>query len=453
MITRATWRKIKATAVWLIWLTNLAVIVWFWQDGNLGLVTSGSAGLMLLAVGRLAGMLATFFALTQFVVMGRQGWLEPIFGLDKLAIFHRRNGIATLCLVLLHPFLIVLGNAILSGQSPLAQYLEFVSLTTVALASFAVLLLLLTVGSSIYIARKHLKFETWYAVHLANYLAVVLFAIHQFVVGSDLQSNTALWYYWLGLYVFTALNIVAWRWILPLVRSRYFGFRVDKVVAETPTANSVYITGRNMQNFKARGGQFVMVRFLAKSFAWQEHPFSLSMLPNGKQLRLTIRALGDFTNAIPKLKKGTRVIVSGPHGAYTHDRQVTDKVVYIAGGIGITPIRSLIEERSQMSEPGDSVLIYGNRTQADTALLAELQKLGAKINMPIYNVLSEQPGYKGEKGYVDGEKIARLVPDIIERDVYLCGPPPMMRGIIAALTEMGVPKKQIHYERFALHKQ
>jgi ferredoxin-NADP reductase len=112
----------------------------------------------------------------------------------------------------------------------------------------------------------------------------------------------------------------------------------------------------------------------------------------------------------------------------------------------------MIEERTTSQKPGDAVLIYGNRTIGDIALAAELTALGKKIAMPIYNVLSEQKGYKGETGFVDGEKIKRLVPDVKSRDVYICGPPPMMKSLIAELTAMGVPPAQIHYERFSLHK-
>jgi predicted ferric reductase len=398
-------------------------------------------------------MAATFCALSQFIAMGRQGWLEPIFGLDRLAIFHRRNGIATLCLVLLHPTMIAAGYGILSDQDIITQAIQLESWPYVILASIAVVLLIITVGASIYIVRKHLKFETWYFVHLANYAAVLLFAWHQFANGSDLNSNPAFMYYWLGIYTFAALNILIWRWIKPFAQSYYFDFKVEKVTAETPTTANVYITGRHLEKFKARGGQFVMVRFLAKGLTLQEHPFSLSMLPSKEHIRLTIRALGDFTNQMPGLRAGTKVVVSGPHGAFTHDLEVKAKVVYIAGGIGITPIRSLIEERTLQSVPGSSILLFGNKSLGDTALLSELEELGEKIKMPIYNVLSEQTDYKGEKGYVDGEKISRLVPDVKERDVFLCGPPPMMAGVVAALKKLGVPASQIHYERFSLHKQ
>lgn len=445
-------RRVKVALAWAFWLANAAVITGIWWQGNIELLFSGDMGLATLALARLAGMAATFCALTQFVLMGRQGWLEPIFGLDRLAVFHRRNGIATLYLVLLHPTLMVASFSLLSGTNLVDQYFQLYALPFIPLASIAVFILCATVGASIYVVRKHLKFELWYAVHLANYVAVALFAWHQFANGSDLQEAWAR-YYWLGLYVFAALNIIIWRWVKPFAQSFYHDFRVEKVVGETPTANSVYIKGKGLARPWSKGGQFVMVRFLQKGFAWQEHPFSVSWLPKDDTLRLTVRALGDFTNQIPKLKKGTRVIVSGPHGAFTHDKQIKNKVAYIAGGIGITPIRAMIEERSLAHKPGDSTLLYCNRTMNDTALLDELKGLGAKIKMPIHNILSEQPGYKGEKGYIDLDKIKRLAPDIKQRDIFLCGPPPMMQVAREALAKLGVPKSQIHYERFSLHKQ
>jgi len=446
-------RRVKVIFAWLLWLINAAIVFGFWWQGNSQLLASSQLSLSILAIARLVGMAATFTALTQFVLMGRQGWLEPIFGLDRLAVFHRRNGVATLLLVLLHPTLIVTGYSLLNGIGPIEQYLAFYGSSVLVLANIAVVLMILTVGASIYIVRKHLKFETWYLVHLANYLAVILFAWHQFMSGSDLLGNNLLRYYWFGIYIFAGLNILVWRWIKPFAQSAYFDFKVEKIQAETPTTTNVYITGKNMGQFKSKGGQFVMVRFLTKGLAGQEHPFSMSMLPNQNQIRLTIKAQGDFTNQMPNLKAGTKVIVSGPHGAFTHDKQVTNKVLYIAGGIGITPIRALVEERSNAGLRNSAAMLYGNRNQGDSALLEELLTLGAKINMPIFNVLSEQADYKGEKGYIDAEKIKRLVPDFATRDIFLCGPPPMMNGIVAALKQLGMPANQIHYERFSLHKQ
>jgi predicted ferric reductase len=320
------------------------------------------------------------------------------------------------------------------------------------LAATAEVLFIATVGMSIYIVRKHLKFETWYSVHLLNYLAIALVPWHQLTNGGDLLTQPNFASYWIALYIFTALNIIYWRFGMVAIKYWRHKFVVERVVKETPTATSVYIRAKNLDRFHAKGGQFVLVRFLAKPFIWQEHPFSLSRMPDGETLRLTIRQLGDFTNMIPQLKPGTKVSVNGPYGAFTHEQQLTQKIVYIVGGIGITPIRSMIEDQARRRETGNTVLLYGNRTEADTIFLQELTKLGEEIDMPVHNILSDQKGYKGEVGFVDIEKILRLVPDVKERDVFLCGPPPMMWGIMDQLKAAGMPPAQIHYERFALHK-
>jgi predicted ferric reductase len=444
-------RLIKKTIIWGLWSANLALIVFWWAVPNGWLeVSSGDVVTALHALGRLFGLIATYCALMQFIAMGRIGWLEPIFGLDKLAIFHRKNGMATIGFILLHSFLITLTHPLLQGST---NFLSVIELPYVALAMVAEVLFILTVGLSIYIVRKHLKFEAWYAVHMLNYVAIALVPWHQLTNGGDFLTNEVFANYWIGLYLFTAACVVYWRFAKVFIKSAKHQFTVQKLVQETPTATSVYITGKRMDAFKAKGGQFVLVRFLNKKLWSQEHPFSLSRLPDGETIRLTIRQLGDFTNEVPNITPGTKVAVSGPFGAFTHQKRETQKILYIAGGIGITPIRSMIEQQMMTGERGNSVLLYGNRSESDTIFLQELGELSKKISMPIHNVLSEQKGYMGENGFVDQEKIARLVPDVKERDVFLCGPPPMMAAIVKQLKALGVPESQIHYERFSLHSR
>jgi len=444
-------RFVKKTIVWGLWFANLALIAFLWAVPNGWLeVVSGNVPTALHAMGRLFGLFATYCALMQFIAMGRIGWLEPIFGLDRLAIFHRRNGIATISFILLHSSLITLTHPVLLGGS--VDMLGVLALPYVWLAFAAELLFILTVGLSIYIVRKHLKFETWYAVHLLNYLAIALVPWHQLTNGGDFLTNQAFADYWVGLYIFTALCVLYWRFGKVFLQFARHQFVVQKVVKETPTATSVYITGKRMDTFKAKGGQFVLVRFLDAARWSQEHPFSLSRLPDGKTIRLTIRQLGDFTNTVPDITPGTHVAVSGPFGAFTHQQRRTQKLLYIVGGIGITPIRSMVEEQARMGEKNNAIMLYGNRTETDTIFLDELGELAGKTGLQLHNVLSDQKGYRGETGFIDQEKIVRLVPDVAERDIFLCGPPPMMWGVMDQLKALGVPDAQIHYERFALHK-
>lgn len=448
-VRNARRRVTKKSLAWAFWALNLAAIVYFWAPNGWLEVSSGDIVAALHAVARLFGLLATFCALTQFVLMGRVGWLEPIFGLDRLAIFHRRNGVATLTLILMHSSLMVVTHPLLQSST---NFLGVFDLPYVWLAAIAEVLFVLTVGMSIYIVRKHLKFETWYAVHLLNYAAIALVPWHQLINGGDFLINHTFGYYWIGLYTFTALNVIIWRFGRTGWLYMRHHFEVEKVVAQTATATSVYIKGKHMDAFHSRAGQFILVRFLARPFVWQEHPFTLSKMTDVSGLRLTIRQLGDFTNMIPQLKPGTKVWISGPFGAFTHDLQRTNKLLYIVGGIGITPIYSMVQDQAARGESGNAVMLYGNRIEVDTIFLKELTALSKQIKMPLYNVLSDQKDYAGEKGFIDKEKIARLVPDAAARDVFLCGPPPMMAGIRVALRELGVPESQIHYERFALHK-
>ncbi len=444
-------QALPKTLLWGFWAANFLVIISFWA-ANTGAQLLGGELKPFIAFGRLAGLLAIFCALTQLLLMSRASWLEPVFGMDKLARAHRLNGYATYLLALSHPPLLALGYGALSGNSLIEQQLLFIQVVPyVPLAALALQLLTIVVVLSIYIVRRHLKFETWYYVHLLAYGAVALIPFHALTNGGDLATNPIFANYWLGVYAFVGITMLVWRFGKPLYRFFTFDFVVEKVVSEAPRATSVYITGRNLQKFRALGGQFVLVRFLTKGMWWQEHPFSLSMLPNNQHFRLTIRQLGDFTNAIPHLKPGTKIIVSGPHGAFTRRQAVKQKTLYIAGGVGITPIRALLEEQANQVEQGDVIMLYGNRSQKEIIFKAELDELANKLRMPLYHVLSDDAQWTGEKGFIDQKKLARLVPDIAGRDIFLCGPPPMMTGVVKALVALRVPKPQIHYEYFAFH--
>lgn len=444
---------VRKVFFWSLWAANLLIILYFWIVDP-GQNLQASFGDVILGIGGLCGLLAMFCILVQLVLMGRLSWLEPTFGMDKLAIFHRYNGFAALCFVILHPPLVVLGNSIINGISFIEQDIViFQFYPFVVFAALGALLLFVTVGTSVFAVRKHLKFEVWYFIHLANYLVVGLVFAHQFANGSTILNSQEFSYYWAALYIFVVLNVLIWRFGLPITRFLARGFRVEKIVAESPTATSVYMTANKMQGFSAKAGQFILVRFLTKGMWWQEHPFSLSQIPNGKNFRITVRQLGDFTNQIPSLKPGTPVIVNGPFGSFTADKQRTNKVAYLAGGIGITPIMALLRERADQGLYEDAIFVYGVRNEDEIVFRQDLEAVCAKARVRLAYVISDQPSFKGEKGYIDKEKIQKLIPDVATRDVFICGPPVMVNKLAPTLLEIGVKKQMLHFERFSLHKQ
>jgi predicted ferric reductase len=403
----------------------------------------------LLALARLAGLLAATSVLVQIVLIGRVRWVEQAFGLDRLSRVHHWNGFAIVALALLHPLLMYGAYATLNGLPLLQQAILFAQhYRGVLLAELGLVVFLIVLVTALTLLRKRLTYEQWYAIHFVAYGAIALVLVHQFAVGGSLNSSPALRSYWIALWVFCVGNVLLFRFVRPVYNYLVFRTRVDRVIPETAEVNSIYIIGRSMSRFRIQPGQFMIVRFLQRGLWWEAHPFSLSCAPNGDYLRLSIKALGDFTRKAPTIKPGTPVLIDGPHGIMTPRLSRADRVLLIAGGIGITPLRALAEHFATLGR--DVVLLYGNRTLDGIVFYGELDGLARERGLVVHHVLSREPNWPGEKGFVDRERIQRLAPDVVVRDVYLCGPPIMMGLVRQALRDLGVPNARIHWERFAL---
>ena len=431
----------------LLWF-NWGIIFWFWFWGAKNLNFNNLADLTII-FGRLSGLAAAYMILLQFFFMGRTPFLERVFGLDKLAKIHKKNGKWGFYFLILHPILLTWGYSRLAQISLTDQFLDFFThYPHVYLATIGLILFIIVIAASIKISRSRLRYEWWYFVHLTAYLAVFFSFWHQIRVGTDLLSSQIFYWYWIALYIFVFSNHIVFRFLRPIYNFFRHQFYVKDIVRETHQAVSVYIGGKNFYKFKIYPGQFMIFRFLAKIFWWQAHPFSLSILPDGKQLRITVKNLGDFTGQVPNLKIGTKVFIDGPYGVFTDLFSVSDKILLIAGGIGITPIRSLFE---QMTKKGkDAILLYLNKTQKDIVFRDELQSIAEDYQGKVNHIISEEPDFSGEKGRLDQEKIKRLAPDYLSREVYLCGPIPMMDATLKILKELGIPSRQIHFEKFEL---
>ncbi len=431
-----------------LYLANLAAIIALWARHSGALLGAGGAA-ALLAGARLAGLLAGYTLLTQIILIGRVLWVERGFGLDRLSRVHHWNGFALLTLALVHPVLTNAAHAALNGLAIFDQVLFFFrTYPTVLLAEIGLILFILIILLSLGFLRRRLTYEQWYALHITAYAALALAFFHQILVGGDLIGQGAFRTYWLILWAFAVANVILFRFARPLYQYARFRTRVERIVPETLDVHSVYITGHRLERFPIEAGQFLIVRFLQRGFWCEAHPFSLSCAPNGQYLRLSIKAVGDFTRKVRSLQPGTPVIIDGPHGAMTPRLCRRDRVLLIAGGIGITPLRSLAEHFTRQGKR--VTLLYGNRTLDAIAFYGELDALAREHGLIVHHVLSEEPHWAGEKGFIDRERIARLVPDVASCDVYLCGPPPMMALVRRALRELGVPRARVHWERFAL---
>jgi ferredoxin-NADP reductase len=214
------------------------------------------------------------------------------------------------------------------------------------------------------------------------------------------------------------------------------------VVEEAPGMVSLYIAGRRLPELKVRAGQYFRWRFLTRDAWWQAHPFSLSAAPNHEWLRLTVKMVGDHTRALQDLRSGTRVVAEGPSGVFTADRSVKRSALLIAGGSGIAPIRALLEDL-----PSGTILIYRATSPADIVFRRELDWLANERRAYVWYVTGRRDD-PGPRQLFTPRGMHKLIPDVAERDVFLCGPPGLVAESVRTLRRLRVRRRQIHVDPF-----
>ncbi len=427
-------RVVARTGVHAVLAVNLVVVTAFFAQG-------GFDANALILRGRLAGLYGALLMACQLLLVARLPWFDRRIGMDRLTSWHRWVGFTLLWLLLAHAVFITFGYARLSSLSPVDQLVDLATTLEGVLQAVVALLLIMVVGAfSARFARRRLAYESWHFIHLYTYLAVVLAFSHQVAVGTTFTSSPTATAYWWGLWTVALGSVAVGRLILPLWRNLRHRLRVEAVVPESDNVVSIYVTGRGLDKLPARAGQFFLWRFLTRDRWWQANPFSLSAAPDGRTLRLTAKSLGDGSAGLRHLKPGTRVFVEGPYGAFTAMHRTRPSTLLIAGGVGITPIRALLEELD-----GHAVVIYRVATAQDAVLLEELRALAHAKGARLHLVTGPATPDK-----LAPEAIAGLVPDVRERDVFVCGPPGMSSAVRRNLRALGVPKTQIHAERFSL---
>jgi predicted ferric reductase len=382
--------------------------------------------------------------------MARLPWLEYAFGLERMAVLHKWNGYLAIGLLIGHAVFQTLGYQLGDGKDLVGQLADFIASYQGMLAAIVALgLFVAVVVMSITIARRGLAYETWYFIHLYAYLAVVLAFSHQLATGVDFAGNPAFVWYWCGLYVVVGGSLLLYRLVGPLATYRRHRFRVQTVEKEARGVFSIYITGRDLDQFEAEAGQFAIWRFMDRKRWWQAHPFSISAIPNGRRLRITVKNIGDFTNEIHTLKPGTPIVVDGPFGKFI-ERPKNSKVLLIAGGIGITPIRPLAEEMA--ADGFDVRVLYRAHSEGDLVFKKELDALATQEDSVRVDYLLTVAGSRRQSrdAWLSATSLAGLVPDIFDRVIYVCGPIGMMAVVRSSLEALRIPSDQIRTEVFRL---
>jgi len=264
-------------------------------------------------------------------------------------------------------------------------------------------------------------------------------------VGTDFSDDRVARLWWIALYVAVFGALLVWRVGWPLRFNARHELRVREVVREAPGVVSIYLGGHRLDELQARSGQFFLWRFLTPDRWWKAHPFSLSAAPTKRSLRITVKELGDDTRSLQRIPPGTRVFAEGPYGAFTADLRTRRKVLLIAGGIGITPLRALLA--TMPAAPGDITLIYRAVSADDVIFRDEIAQLGERRGVVLHALLGAEIG-DDATDQLGVPALKKLVPDVESRDVFVCGPPGLVDAVRRRLRLIGVPHAQVHFERF-----
>jgi predicted ferric reductase len=423
----------------LITLLPLLVLLFYAPSKNRGLWTEFSVALGFIGL----AMIALQFALT-----ARINRIEASYGVDIILQFHRYISLVAFGLILIHPLILFVTEP---ETLQLLNILEAPWRARYAVASTTALIVLVVTS----IWRKPLKipYEPWRILHGILAVAIVALGLaHALGVSyylslfwkSILWSAIALSALWLLIYV---------RLIKPWFMTKK-PYLVEEVIPQQGNVWKLVLRSRGHQGMQFQPGQFAWITLDISPFRMREHPFSMSSSAvRPERLEFGIKALGDFTNIIKNVKPGTKAYLDGPYGVFTTDRYLNSGgFVLIAGGIGITPMMSMLVTAAERQDNRPFLLIYASKTWSDITFREELEKLKTQLDLTIVHVIKEPPeDWQEETGYVDRQLLIKYVPrNRGSRNYFICAAPVMMNAVEAALHDLKVPVTNVHLEHFNL---
>lgn len=380
----------------------------------------------------------------QFVLTARYSEIGAPFGFDELLQFHGQAGYAGWGLIMAHFVVLFLAD------SEFWKFLDPTVNLPRALALSAVIVAVTALIATTHWREKFgIVYEWWRASHgLLGLFVVFIGTVHIMQVShyvTEPWQKTV----WVTLSV-AAISMLIHNRVWRPYQMKKKPWKVDSVTKEVDSIWSVILEPVNHEGISFNAGQFVWVTFSDTPFRMQQHPFTISSAPAEKKIRLTIKAMGDFTNEISSLEEGSTAFVEGPYGNFTLDASIKTHNVFITGGIGITPAMSILQDLKSKQDHRQTTLIYGTHSLDFTPFFEELKVLSIELNLKVVHVLEEAPDdWNGETGFITEEMMKRQLPEnLLNCEFFVCGPPPMMDVAESALREWGVPVHRVHSERF-----
>lgn len=397
----------------------------------------------------------------QLILSAKPKFIEVHFGLDRFYMFHGIMGIVAIVLAFSHKMI----KESIYGEGGLTQ--QFGNLGLNLFIFLAILAILFMSGTLARMSRVWAKVQNFskkklfgrYSVqkmvHNANVLANILIFIH--VIRTYSATNLLVKSMYI-LYFGVSMGFYVYAKILkPIFVMK--PFRIKEVIKESDLVYTIVLTPEGKENrvFSYHPGQFLYVQFKSKGLSGELHPFSISSNPeNNRDLRISVKQLGDWTNQIHQLKPGDLAKVDAAYGRFSAD--FVDKrktVILLAGGIGITPMMSMLRSFYQTDKLQKVILFWGVRNREELMWKEEIARMQKEMpNFTFVPVLEKDARDEEEEGFITKETISRTLQkkkmEIEQPHYFVCGPPVMMHSVIASLKQMRVQKRHIHFERFSM---
>ncbi len=406
------------------------------------------------------GVFSYTWLLWQFILSARPKLIERPFGLDKIYRFHGIIALVAIGMILLHKslFEMLFSETVITQLGSIALVL-FIGVSGLSLLFMSPRLLKKVpyFSSIIKIINtiKIITFERIKLVHNLTFIALLFMQVHV-LFSSSAQSSPLIFTTYM-LYFFTAVGFYIYHKVIKPWFLEDKKYSVVSVHQETRDTWTIALAPKHGEVIKYHPGQFGFFKISSVGIKAEEHPFSISSSPlNRSQITITVKALGDFTNKVKHLKIGDSVTVDGPYGKFSYvDYKKEKATVFVAGGVGITPVLSMVNHMKDNDAQRHVLLIWSVKKKEDLIQLADLQTL--KNHMPNFTfipVVSSDDTWVGESGRLDYDKMKTWTsqPHFQTQNTgyFVCGPENLMQMAISSLKKLGIEKNQIHYEQFTV---